>query len=88
MQHKNQKPTRFKNLYSKFKEFCALHNIPTLVFPILALLVIACIVLAIGGAVLGWNIAGALTSSAAILIYSVFTVLLIALIYYWLTNRE
>lgn len=88
MQHKNQKPTRFKNLYSNFKEFCALHRIPTIVFPILALLVIACIVLAIGGAALGWDIAGALTSSAAILIYSVFTVLLISLTYYWLTHRE
>jgi sterol desaturase/sphingolipid hydroxylase (fatty acid hydroxylase superfamily) len=63
------------------------HGIPTIAFPIAALLIIATLALVIGGSAVGWNIAAALTSSTAILIYAVLCVLLIALIYYYLTHR-
>lgn len=83
----NKLKTKFKSLCSKIKQFCIVHGIPTIVFPIAALLIIATLALIVGGSAVGWNIAAALTSSTAILVYAVLGVLLIALIYYYLTHR-
>lgn len=69
MQKNRKTPIQwFKNLYSKFKFWCASNNVPMIIFPILAILIAAGSVLIIGATVLGWDIAGFVTSPTGILL--------------------
>jgi hypothetical protein len=64
-----------------------LHNIPTIIFPIIFLIVFAFAFVLIGGAIAGWNISKLLTSSTALLVYVVSGVVFVALIGYYLIHK-
>lgn len=70
------------SLYSKFKVWCAYHNIPTILLPIILISVLAFTALAVGGTIAGWNIVGILTSPTAILVYAAAVLATIMFIYY------
>ena len=76
-----------KNLYSKFKFWCACRRIPLLMFPVLSLVVIGVFVVLIGGTLAGWNIGEALNSKTAYLIYGILTILF-AWVLYALLDRN
>jgi hypothetical protein len=64
-----------------------LHNIPTITFPIIFLIVFAFVSVLIGGAIAGWNISKLLTSPTALLVYVVSGVAVVALIGYYLVYK-
>lgn len=66
-------PKRTPNPFSKFKIWRAMPTVIAIVATILGITL-----LIVGGTLAGWDIAGALTSSTALLIYSI--LLLIALV--------
>ena len=83
-----QKPSKLKSLYSKTKSWVMFHRNTSIAIVMSALVLLACIVLLIGGAVAGWDIAGALTSSTAVLIYVVAGLVTLWLIYALVTERK
>lgn len=90
MQNKNQqKSSKFRNLCSKFKEWCVLHNVPTLLIPAILLAVFATAAIFVGGALAGWDIKAILTSSTAVLIYVLIgAVAVLGLGYYFIYKRN
>ena len=83
-----QKPSKLKSLYSKTKSWVMFHRNTSIAIVMSALVLLACIVLLIGGAVAGWDIAGALTSPTAVLIYVVAGLVTLWLIYTRVTERK
>ena len=81
-----QKQSKIKSLYSKVKSWVMFHRNAAVVFVILTLILLACAALLIGGAVAGWDIAGALTSSTAILAYVVAVLVALWLVYTLVTK--
>ena len=76
------------SLYSKLKTFCEIHRIPFIVFPIGIGVVVAAIVLCIGGTIAGWHIARALVSNTAILVYAVLILVVLSLGIVWFTTKN
>lgn len=63
-----KKPQKRPSLYSRFKLWCAYHSIPTLLLPVLGVLLIGVVAVIIGGSVLGWDIVGFIQSPTGYLI--------------------
>ena len=72
----------------KFKTWCAVHRIPTLLFPLLFVAIVAIAALVIGGIIAGWNVLNALTSPTGVLIEIVLLVLILGALYYYFTHRD
>lgn len=90
MQNKNQKnPSKIKNLCSKFKAWCVAHNVPTLLIPSIVLVLVATGAILLGGHLAGWDIATALTSPTAVLIYVIIGAITVGCLGYCLIyNRD
>lgn len=83
-----QSPSKIKSLYSRAKSWVRFHRNAAVVFVILTLILLACASLLIGGAIAGWDITGALTSSTAILAYVVAGLITLWLVYTLVTKRK
>lgn len=80
----NRNPNPNRSLSSKYREFCAAHNLPTIALPIAIFIVLATVMLVIGGTLAGWDIWGGLSSKTAILVYFlIVTAVVILLVNTW-----
>ena len=88
MQPNRQKPSQNRSLYSKFKMWCAFHNIPLFLIPCILFFAVAVTALLIGGSIVGWDIAGFLKSPTGILMYVVIGLAILGGVYYFFTTRN
>lgn len=83
-----QKLSKIKSLYSRLKTWIAFHRNAAICLVIVALALLACTALTVGGVILGWDIAGVLTSPTAVLIYVVAGLASLLLTYILITKRK
>lgn len=77
-----------QSLFSKFKVWCAVNDIPVIVFPIVCFALFAVAAILIGGAIVGWDIIGFLTSSTGILSITVSALVILYLTLFFITRRK
>lgn len=63
-------------------------HVPFTIIPIAILLVIAALILAIGGWIAGWDIVGILTSPTAILFYAILLVAVSLVAFKYFSDRD
>ena len=80
-------PQNRQNLFSKIKLWCAVNNIPFIALPIVLFAIFATVAVFIGGTIVGWDIAGFMTSSTGILTITL-TVLVVLYLVLFLISRK
>ena len=81
-------PQNKQSLFSKLKVWCAVNNIPVIALPIVCFVLFAVTAVLIGGTIVGWDIAGFLTSSTGLLIITVSAFVILYLTLFFVTRRK
>lgn len=81
-------PQNKQSLFSKLKVWCAVNDIPIIVFPIAFFALFALAAVLIGGTIVGWDILGFITSSTGILSITVSALVILYLTLFCITRRK
>lgn len=81
-------PQNKQSLFSKLKIWCAVNDIPFIAIPIVFFAVFAIAAILVGGAIVGWDIAGFITSPTGILAITVFVLVVTYLVLFYITRRK
>ena len=81
-------PQNKQSLFSKFKVWCAVNDVPVIAFPIACFVLFAVAAVLIGGAIVGWDIVGFLTSSTGLLIITISALVILYLTLFFTLRRK
>lgn len=76
-----------KSLYSKFKEWCLVHDIPTIMFPLIIIGIVGILGLVIGALILDWDLLAVFVSPTATVVYAFIVILICGVLYRLLMRR-
>lgn len=76
------------SLYFKFKLWCSEKKIPFLLLPTVIIVLVGVFAILVGGTLAGWDIAGALRSKTAYLIYAILVFLIGFTLYSFLSSKN